>query len=228
MSKQSVSPRGARSQSVHDLVILAFFTAIIFLMNYTPLGYIDLPLIKATLIHVPVIIGSVLLGPKKGAILGGMFGLTSIIKNSMTPSALSFAFSPLIPVYGTDRGSPWAVVICFVPRILVGITPWLVAQALKKLTKNKAMLRPVVLGVAGAVGAFTNTALVMGLIFFVFKDAYAMLQGVDVSAVMGLILGVVAGNGIPEAIVAVVLTPAVCIPLMRVLKLDAADKGAEE
>ena len=90
------------------------------------------------------------------------------------------------------------------------------------------MLRPVVLGVAGAVGAFTNTALVMGLIFFVFKDAYAMLQGVDVSAVMGLILGVVAGNGIPEAIVAVVLTPAVCIPLMRVLKLDAADKGAEE
>ena len=94
MKKQSITPRGAGSQSIHDLVILALFTAIIFLMNSTPLGYIDLPIIKATLIHVPVIIGSVLLGPKKGAILGGMFGLTSFLKNTMTPSALSFAFSP--------------------------------------------------------------------------------------------------------------------------------------
>lgn len=53
MSKQSTSPRGSRSQSIHDLVILALFTAIIFVMNNTPLGYIDLPIIKATLIHVP-------------------------------------------------------------------------------------------------------------------------------------------------------------------------------
>ena len=222
MNNQSTSPRRARNQSIHDLVILALFTAIIFLMNNTPLGYIDLPIIKATLIHVPVIIGSVLLGPRKGAFLGGMFGLTSIIKNTMTPSALSFAFSPLIPVYGSDHGSPWAVVICFIPRILVGVTPWLVAQGLKKLTHDKAALRPVTLGVAGAVGAFTNTALVMGLIYVAFKDAYALLQGVDSSAVIGLILGVVAGNGIPEAVVAIILTPAVCIPLMRVLKRSTA------
>lgn len=222
MNNSSTSPRGARNQSIHDLVILALFTAIIFLMNNTPLGYIDLPIIKATLIHVPVIIGSILLGPKKGAILGGMFGLTSILKNSMTPSALSFVFSPLIPVYGSDHGSPWALLICFVPRILVGVTPWLAAQGLKKLTHDKAAFRPVALGIAGAVGAFTNTALVMGLIYIIFKDAYAMLQGVDTTAVLGLILGVVAGNGIPEAVVAVVLTPAVCIPLIRVLKRSTA------
>lgn len=73
------------------------------------------PLIKATILHVPVIIGSILLGPKKGAFLGGIFGLTSLIKNTMMPSALSFAFSPFIPVPGTDRGSLWALVICFVP-----------------------------------------------------------------------------------------------------------------
>lgn len=224
MSRQTISPRGARSQSIHDLVILAFFTAIIFLMNSTPLGYIDLPVIKATLIHVPVIIGSILLGPRKGAILGGMFGLTSFLKNTMTPSALSFAFSPLIPVYGTDHGSPWALVICFIPRILVGVTPWLAAQGLKKLTGNRAVLRPVTLGIAGAVGAFTNTALVMGLIYVAFKDAYALLQGVDSSAVVGVILGVVAGNGVPEALVAVVLTPAVCVPLMRVLKMELSGK----
>ena len=226
MSRQSTSPRGSRSQSIHDLVILALFTAIIFVMNNTPLGYIDLPIIKATLIHVPVIIGSILLGPGKGAILGGMFGLTSVLKNTMTPSALSFAFSPLIPVYGTDRGSPWALVICFLPRILVGVTPWLVVRGLKKLTGDNAVLRPVAMGAAGAAGALTNTALVMGLIYVVFKDAYAQLQGVDPSAVIGLVLGVVAGNGIPEAIVAVILAPAVCIPLMRVLKLGENEEKA--
>lgn len=224
MNKQSTPTRSARTQSIHDLAILALFTAIIFLMNGTPLGYIDLPIIKATLIHVPVIIGSVLLGPKKGAVLGGMFGLTSFLKNTMTPSALSFAFSPLIPVYGTDSGSIWALVICFIPRILVGVTPWLVAQGVNKLTKNRAALRPLSFALAGAVGAFTNTALVMGLIYAAFRDAYALLQGVDTSAVIGVILGVVAGNGIPEAIVAVILTPAVCIPLIRALKLDVVNK----
>lgn len=227
MNNQVSASRAARSQSTHDMVLLAFFTAIIFLMAYTPIGYIDLPLIKATLIHVPVIVGSILLGPKKGAFLGGMFGLTSILKNTMTPSALSFAFSPLIAAPGTEHGSPWAVVICFLPRILVGVTPWLVYQGIRKLTGGRAGARPVGLAVAGAVGAFTNTALVMGLIYFVFKDAYALMKGIDVSAVLGVILGVVAGNGIPEAIVAVVLNTAICIPLIRFLKLEETPSPAK-
>ena len=227
MNKQASSSRAARSQSTHDLVLLAFFTAIIFLMAYTPIGYIDLPLIKATLIHVPVIVGSILLGPKKGAFLGGMFGLTSILKNTMTPSALSFAFSPLIAAPGTEHGSPWAVVICFLPRILVGVTPWLVYQGIRKLTRGRAAARSVGLAIAGAVGAFTNTALVMGMIYFVFKDAYAMMNGIDTSAVLGVILGVVASNGIPEAIVAVVLTTAICIPLIRFLKLEDTSATTE-
>jgi uncharacterized membrane protein len=220
MKQKKTQSRAARSQSIHDLVLLALFTAIIFLMAYTPIGYIDLPLIKATLIHVPVIVGSIVLGPKKGAFLGGMFGLTSLLKNTMTPSALSFAFSPLIAAPGTEHGSVWALVICFVPRILVGVTPWLVYQGIRKLTRGSEAARPVGLAVAGAVGALTNTALVMGMIYVVFKDAYAAMKGIDASAVLGVILGVVAGNGIPEAIVAIILNTAICIPLIRFLKLE--------
>ncbi|MEG0825776.1 MAG: ECF transporter S component, partial [Oscillospiraceae bacterium] len=62
--------RTAQSQQIHDLVILSIFIAIIFLLAFTPIGLIDLPLIKATILHVPVIIGAILLGPKKGAFLG--------------------------------------------------------------------------------------------------------------------------------------------------------------
>lgn len=106
------------------MVLLASFIAIVFLLAFPPIGYINLPFIKATVVHIPVIIGSLLLGPKKGAIPGFFFGLTSQIINTMTPSLLSFAFSPLIPLPGLGRGSLLALAVCFVLRILVGIVPW--------------------------------------------------------------------------------------------------------
>ncbi|MEG0755486.1 MAG: ECF transporter S component [Oscillospiraceae bacterium] len=215
--------RAVQSQQIHDLVILSIFIAIIFLLAFTPIGLIDLPLIKATILHVPVIIGAILLGPKKGAFLGFIFGLTSLLKNTMVPSALSFAFSPFIPVPGLDHGSLWALVICFVPRILVGITPWAIYRLANLFSqRGKTPLQAAGMAAAGAVGAFTNTILVMGLIFLVFQNAYAAMRGIPVDAVLGVILGIVGANGIPEAVVAAVLTPTVCLPLMHVLKCSPA------
>lgn len=54
-----------RNSKIHELVLLAMFSGILLLLAFTPIGLIDLPLIKATILHVPVIIGSILLGPKK-------------------------------------------------------------------------------------------------------------------------------------------------------------------
>ena len=55
------------SKKTFEMVLTALFTAIIIIMAFVPyLGYINLVVIKATLIHVPVIIGSIVLGPKKG------------------------------------------------------------------------------------------------------------------------------------------------------------------
>ena len=217
-AETAIPTRAARSASIRNMVLLSLFTAIIFLMAYTPIGYIDLPLIKATLIHVPVIIGAVLLGPRQGAFLGGVFGLTSILKNTMTPSALSFAFSPLIPVPGTTHGSPWALFICFVPRIMVGVGAWAVCAGLSRLLGRAAAGRTISAAVAGVCGALINTALVMGTIFLVFRGAYASANGIPADAVLATILGVVAANGIPEAIVAGVLTPAVALPLSKALR----------
>ena len=215
--KQALT-RSQRSKQVQGMAILAMFTGIIFLLTFTPIGMIDLPVIKATILHVPVIIGSILLGPKKGAFLGAMFGLSSLIKNTLVPGLSSFVFSPFIPVPGLDRGSPWALFICFVPRILVGVTPWLVYTLIKFLFRKS---------IAGIVGALTNTALVMGSIGVIFTEAYAAAQGIPADAVMGFILGIVAANGIPEAIVAAVITPAVCVPMVRALKLEKAPAAAQ-
>ena len=202
-----------------NIAIMAMFTAIIIIMAFTPFGMIQLPLIKATIIHIPVIIGGILMGPMGGLYFGSLFGLVSFISNTLTPSALSFAFSPLVAVPGTGAGSPLALLICFGPRILTAITPWLFYAAMKKLMPAmKEGVRAVILVISGAIGAITNTTLVMGLIYILFKGAYAGLKGIPVIEVKSVILGVVAANGIPEAIVAAIVTPVVCMIIFKITK----------
>ena len=66
---------------VRSLVMNAVMTAVILIMSFVPfLGYIPLGFMNATIIHVPVIIGAILLGPKSGAWLGFVFGCTSLWK----------------------------------------------------------------------------------------------------------------------------------------------------
>ena len=62
------------------LVSVALMAAVVVVLANTPLGMIQLPIIKATTVHIPVILGAVLLGPMAGAILGGVFGVCSLIK----------------------------------------------------------------------------------------------------------------------------------------------------
>ena len=57
------------------LTSVALMAAIVILLANTPLGMIQLPVIKATTVHIPVILGAVLLGPMAGAVLGGVFGI---------------------------------------------------------------------------------------------------------------------------------------------------------
>lgn len=192
-----------------DFVLLALFTAIVFVLGLTPLGMVPLGLIKATTLHIPVIIGCLLLGPRYGAVLGAMFGLVSFLSNTMSPAVLSFAFTPLVPVPGTPNGSPLSLVICFVPRILVGVVPWFVYRGLQKLMKESCRGEILSMAIAGASGAILNTGLVMSLIYFLFRDAYASVNGILVEAVAGVVLGVVGTNGVAETALAAVLTPAI-------------------
>ncbi len=55
-----------RNNKTAELVLTALFAAIIIIMAFTPLGYIPLVVINATIIHIPVILGSLFCGPKKG------------------------------------------------------------------------------------------------------------------------------------------------------------------
>lgn len=213
---------------VRGLVLTALFTAIILIMAFTPLGLIDLPIIKATILHVPVIIGSVLLGPKRGAFFGALFGAVSLWKNTMAPSLLSFAFSPFVPLPGQASGSLWALVICLIPRLLVGIVPYYVSTGIQKLCGQKSLSLTAAYALAGAAGSLVNTGLVMGTMGLVLSDAFAAAQNIPAEAVSGAILSIVFANGVPEAIAAVVLTTAVCLGVTKALGLRTGKPPKKE
>ena len=184
---------------------VALFTALILLMAFTPfLGYIPLGFTRATIIHIPVIVGALVLGPKKGAFLGFVFGLTSLINNTMNPTPTSFVFTPFYTL-GDYGGGIKSLVICFIPRILIGVVPYYVYHLAKKITKA-AKTSSFGLILAGISGALTNTLLVMNLIFLFFREGYAAANEVSEKAVYGFILSVIGINGVPEAIVAGILT----------------------
>lgn len=128
-----------RNTKTLGLVLTSLFTAIIVIMAFTPLGYIPLVVINATIIHIPVILGSLFCGPKQGAFLGFVFGLTSFIKNTIMPSTASaFVFSPVLAssVVGVS-GVFKSAFICFVPRILVGVVPYFVYILIKKVLSSE-------------------------------------------------------------------------------------------
>lgn len=170
-----------RNNKTAELVLTSFFAAIIIIMAFTPLGYIPLVVINATIIHIPVILGSLFCGPKKGAFLGFIFGLTSFIKNTIMPSSMSaFVFSPVLAasMIGTS-GIFKSAFICFVPRILVGVVPYFVYIGVKKLlAQEKQKTWATVLNLL--VGIF----LFVGIRAFVVKRFEVSTIGATVAAII--------------------------------------------
>lgn len=209
-------------KNTKNFTLTAMFLSVLILLSVTPLGFISIGPLNATTMHIPVIIASIVLGPKIGGTLGGIFGFISLIRNTLIQTPLSFVFTPFVPVIGTDHGSWKALLIVFIPRILIGIVPYFVYKGLAKITKDKG--QPVSLFISGLIGSLTNTILVMNMIYFLFNTSYGEVIGKGGSAVYGAIMAVILGSGIPEAIVAGIATAAICSVLLRLMKKNATQK----
>ena len=201
-------------KSMKKMIQTALLIAVMTVMATVPfLGYIPVtPAIQATTIHIPVIIGAILMGPKTGALLGGYFGLTSLIVNTFRPTATSFVFTPFYSL-GEASGNIWSLVICFVPRILIGIVAGLVYNAVQKIDKTKVAACIL----SGLAGSITNTILVMSGIYVFFGNEYSQAKGIAYDTLLGVIGGVIAVNGVLEAIIAAVIATLVARPLIEIL-----------
>ena len=208
----------------HDtrwMVSVALMAAIVIVLANTPLGMIQLPIIKATTVHIPVILGAILLGPGAGAILGAVFGICSLVSNTMAPTLLSFAFSPFLSTTGIP-GALKAIWISVGCRILIGVAAGWLWVLFTKIKLNQFIALPIV----GFVGSMVNTATVMGSIYFLFAQQYAEAKEVALTAVFGLVMGTVTASGIPEAIAAAILVLAlgkVLVVVFRKMNLGAVN-----
>lgn len=202
-----------KAMETHYMALLAMLSGILLVMGMTGIGFIPLPVIKATTMHIPVILGAILLGPKAGAALGAVFGLCSIWANTTAPGLLSFAFSPFMSTEGLAgvAKSLWIALGC---RMLFGyIAGWLWKLFKKGLHKEYAALP-----ITAAVATICHTLLVMGSIYFLLTQQYAAAKNVAVSAVFGLIMGTVTASGIPEAVVAAILVTVIGKALLRLME----------
>ncbi len=171
------------------MVQLALFTAIIILMAFTPIGYIKTLGLEITLIVIPVTVGAIVLGPVSGAILGGVFGITSFIQCfGLSPfGAMLLSINPV----GT-------FIVCLVPRILMGWLAGLIFVGLNKSDKTKKLSYPL----ASLAGPLLNTVLFMtALMLFFYNTEY--IQGFATSLgtnnVVAFVLAFVGINGLIEA-----------------------------
>lgn len=194
------------------MAMLAMLCGVQLVMGMTGIGFIPLPVIKATTMHIPVILGAVLLGPAAGGMLGGLFGLCSIWANTTTPGLLSFAFSPFMTTEGLPGvlKSLWIALGC---RILFGLVAGWLWLLIKKLFKQDYIALPV----TAAISTICHTALVMGSIYLLLSAQYAAAKNVAISAVFGLVMGTVAASGIPEAIIAAILVTIIGKALLHLL-----------
>ena len=203
------------------MVSVALMAAIVIVLANTPLGMIQLPIIKATTVHIPVILGAILLGPGAGAILGAVFGICSLVSNTMAPTLLSFAFSPFLSTTGIP-GALKAIWISVGCRILIGVAAGWLWVLFTKIKLNQIIALPIV----GFVGSMVNTVTVMGSIYFLFAQQYAEAKEVALTAVFGLVMGTVTASGIPEAIAAAILVLAlgkVLVVVFRKMNLGAVN-----
>ncbi len=234
--------------NVRKLAIIGVLGAISTVLGMTPLGFIPVGPTRATIMHIPVIIGSIMEGPIVGGFVGLIFGLFSMFQAITNPTPVSFVFlNPMVSL---------------VPRVLIGIFSSYVYKFLSKMGRKriKVFLYLLWVGIIGyllygiykgivnsegiwiilmnfglliisigvlyltffkyktasfeliipsIVGTMTNTLGVLSLIYIFYAERFVEALGGDVALAGKVIAGIGITNGIPEAIIAIIIVTSV-------------------
>jgi uncharacterized membrane protein len=190
--------KATRKISTLQMAKVGMLAAITIVMGLTNLGFIPLPMARATIMHIPVIIGAIVEGPLVGMLVGLIFGLFSLYQNASAPaSILSPAFiNPLVSV---------------LPRVLIGVTAY---YSYKVIAKHVNKYAGVVVG--AIVGSLTNTVGVLTMIGVTYISQYAAARETTVRGAIRILYTIAYTNGIAEAIVAAIIVTPIAATLMGI------------
>ena len=181
--------KNAKTQTLTRLAILS---ALIFLLCNLP---IKLGVIEITLGMIPVAIGAITMGTTSGMILGAVFGTASLMQcfGIFIPSPFGQTVLSINPVF--------TVLLCYIPRILMGFLVALIFKAFKK--KNAFAY-----GTSALMAAVLNTVFFvpLAMLFFWNTDYFKSLCDFFGTENFFLFAAAFAGiNAVVEAIVCCVL-----------------------
>ncbi len=190
--------------TVSQLVILGLMTAILLLMAYTPLGYLNIGPLAITFNVIPVAISAITLGPVGGAIAGGVFGLTSFLQcigvgGTSAMGVILFGINPVL-----------AFIQRFIPRVLDGFLLGYIFRGARKLTNVSVACL-----VTGFCSAFLNTLFFMGALILLFGNTEYMQELIGGKNVILFVCGFVGINAVFEMISSTIITGAVGLALYK-------------
>lgn len=177
--------------SVRRIVVSGALGAVSVVLAVTPLGY--LPWFggaSLTVMHIPAIVAAVLEGPWAGVSVGLIFGVTSLVKAAVAP------IGPLDPLFTNP-------LVSVLPRLVIGLAAWAVYAAFR------GRFRAVAAALAGAVGSFVNTVLVLTMLGWTAAAQISGVIGVEPGALPAVLAGIAVSNGLVEAAAAAVFTAAI-------------------
>ncbi len=154
----SNTTRRRTNKNTQKLALISILSALIVVMSFTPIGYLKVLSIAITFIPIPVAIGAIILGPGYGAVLGAVFGITSLIQ--------CFGLDP----FGTNLMSInplFTALMCIVPRVMMGYLSGAIFKALKNKVKNSI----VAYGISAFSGGFLNTVFFVAFLILLFGNS---------------------------------------------------------
>lgn len=191
--------------STKQITILGLMIAVLILMSYTPLGYLNIGPLAITFNMIPVAIAAIACGSMGGAILGAVFGLTSFgqcigIGGVSAMGATLFSISPVL-----------AFIQRFIPRLLDGLLLGYIFKGVCKATKKS----PLAGFVTGFFAAFLNTLFFMSALILLFGNTeyvQGLIGGKNIILFVCTFVGI---NAVFEILASTVLTGVIAIALKK-------------
>lgn len=191
-----------RSVSLRMYTTCAMLLALILVLTVTPIGFITISGdLAATIIHLPLLVGLMTEGLWAGLFLGASFGAISFIRTFTNPSLLSpYLMNPLVSI---------------MPRVLIPLVAWAVYCLVMRLMGRSKTAAPTAMAIAAAVGSAVNTLGVLGMMYITAASAMGNLTVMAEVGVRAYLTGIALTHGIPEAVIAALVVPAVTIAVQK-------------
>lgn len=195
-----------RSTKTIKMAQMAILIAVVLIMAFTPLGYLRTAGLEISLITIPVAIAAMVIGPGAGAVLGGVFGITSFYQcfGMSQFGAVLLSINPIL-----------TFLVCVPTRILMGYLGSVFFQVFKKADRSNTICY----FAGGFMTAFLNTLFFMSVLMLCFWNTdYIQSLNVAGTNVFLFVLAFVGVNGVVEWIATTVAGGIVSKAVAKVAK----------